>query len=81
MRFSQFQRVLLSALGQIIKSNAPEEFEEGKFMARKTSDTAIKLKATIDLYLSGCVKINQNSSIFELHGYHKMASNCQFLKL
>ena len=45
----------MSALGQIIKSKAPEEFEEGKFMARKTSDPAIKLKAAIDLYLSRCV--------------------------
>ena len=52
---SQFKRVQLSALGQIIKSKAPEEFEQGKFMARKTSDPAIKLKAAMDLYLSGCV--------------------------
>ena len=45
----------MSALGQIIKSKAPEEFEEGKFMARKNSDPAIKLKAAINLYLSRCV--------------------------
>ena len=45
----------MAALGQIIKSKVPEEFEQGKFMARKTSDPAIKLKAAIDLYLSRCV--------------------------
>ena len=45
----------MSALGQIINSKAPEEFIERKFIARKTSDPAIKLKAAIDLYLSRCV--------------------------
>ena len=41
----------MSALGQIIKSKALEEFKERKFM-EKMSDPAIKLKAAIDLYLS-----------------------------
>ena len=53
--FQSVQASSLSALGQIIKIKAPEEFEEGEFMARKTSDLAIKLKAAIDLYLSRCV--------------------------
>ena len=53
--FSQFKRLLLSALGQMIKSEVPEEFEGGNNMARKMSNPAIKLKAAMDLYLSGCV--------------------------
>ena len=50
--FSQFKRVLLSALGQMVLENLPEEYEAAKYMAKKNSDPSKKLTAAIDLYRS-----------------------------
>ena len=47
--FSQFKRVVLSALGVIINDELPEEYEPAKYMAK-----ASKLKAAIDLFRSRC---------------------------
>ena len=50
--FSQFKRVVLSALGIIFNDELPEEYEPDKYMARATSYSSAKLKAAIDLFRS-----------------------------
>ena len=52
--FSQFKRVLLTALGQIVKGKGQEDYEPSHFMVRKNGNPAEKLKTalkTFALYL------------------------------
>ena len=77
-------------LARQASSNETNRYEQHKFawdcekcifMTRndqKSSKSTTKL--TIGMYLSRCVQISQNLSIFELFGYHEMAFDCHFMK-
>ena len=48
--FSQFKRILLSALGKIIEEDCPGDYEPSKFMVRKNGNPDSKLKTALQLF-------------------------------
>ena len=48
--FSQFKRILLSALGKIIEEGRPGDYEPSKFMVRKNGNPDSKLKTALQLF-------------------------------
>ena len=48
--FSQFKRILLSALGKIIEEDRPGDYEPSKFMVRKNGNPDSKLKTALQLF-------------------------------